>query len=122
MGGEYPDCMLDDWLEHNYLGAHNAYHQRQTGVHTTTIQNQSLNVSIPVNQYDYPSITELLDNGVCNLEIDIYPKENTTESNYGEDFMVKHYDYFDDESTCKTLPDCLKEVSDWLYVNDNNKI
>eukprot|EP01083_Nonionella_stella_P139949 428079_1 len=107
-------CPFDALLKNQYLMAHNAEHQRVTAIHHTLVQNADVDVFIPILAYDWPSISELLDHGVCGIEFDLHPKENTY-------FPIRHINIYDDKSSCDTLSQCLREISDWMihYATHN---
>jgi len=111
-----PACDNFAILNHTYLSSHNSYHERKTGVHTTSISSTNISVSIPVFSYDWPSITELLENGVCGFEIDLFPNENASSLD-GSDLAVQHIYNYDNESSCQTLSECIAVIIDFASSN-----
>eukprot|EP01083_Nonionella_stella_P032802 89751_1 len=104
-----------DALQHHYLMAHNAEHQRVKATHRTLVQHADVDVFIPILAYDWPSISELLDHGVCGIELDLHPKQDTY-------FPVRHINIYDEKSSCRTLTKCLGEISQWMtHYAMNNK-
>eukprot|EP01084_Bolivina_argentea_P175817 304390_1 len=97
-------------LSKSNLFAHNAEHKRKIAIHTSFIDKIELDIFVPVHAYSWPKLTELLNNGIRGIELDIHPKQNQNDS----DFPVYHVSKYDDEVTCNTLLKCMIEISKWM--------
>ncbi len=87
------------------IGTHNSYHKRPKYI------SWAKNVTKAVQDWDYEHLPldVQLENGVRSLEIDIH--------NTPEGWKVMHAPYFDNETTCATLQECLKVVQEWSDKN-----
>lgn len=85
------------------LGTHNSYH--------TTGELGGL----PFMQYDHRPLDEQLDMGVRQFELDIH-------HNGGNGIKVYHLPFFDPETTCAYLVECLGLIRDWSDVHPGHHI
>lgn len=88
----------DDVLRINHgmvLGSHNSYHQQPEAE------------TVPEWNYSHPPLSEQLDQGLRQFELDVQRDPETGE------FLVLHAPVLDPESSCYLLADCLQEIVDW---------
>lgn len=92
-----PDYPNDDRLRLNHLqalGTHNSYHLRpQVLFHES-------------HDYSHQPLDEQLDLGVRQFELDLHWVP-------GQGLLVYHIPVVDQETTCRTLTDCLGVLKDW---------
>ncbi len=113
------------------LGSHNSYHLRPTPATLDTLRGFSEDQATEID-YEHQPLTEQLDLGVRQFEIDVYADpdggrfadrpaleligEPTASGEPALDepgFKVLHISDIDFLSTCLTLVDCLSEIEEW---------
>lgn len=77
------------------LGSHNSYHQ------------QPESETVAEWNYSHPPLSEQLDQGLRQFELDVHRDPDTGE------FVVMHVPVLDSETSCYLLSDCLQEMRDW---------
>ncbi len=92
-----------------FIGTHNSYHQRPRlfGLPFLPISFSAK------HRYEHPSLAEQLDGvegsagAVRQLEIDVHMRR------FDDELRVFHVPWIDNQSSCKTLQDCLRQVMAW---------
>jgi len=89
--------------QYQMVGSHNSYHQQpDTGIVAP----------MTLADYSQPSLSDQLDSGVRELELDLHFSEGH--------FEVYHVKDIDDLSSCKCLSDCLSSMKRWSDANPDH--
>ena len=100
-GEKFPSLLIN---QIQVIGTHNSYHIEPD--------------PLPVAQYAYthlPLDEQLQDHAVRQVELDIHLDKS------GE-FQVYHVFYFDQQTTCATLPECLSVIRQWSDAHPDHEL